>query len=110
MGFTLAADPDRRDALKQELERILPLIVVRRTTQPFVQRSAEIMNKAQPRFALWLKQPRRGLGDAELARRGECYNVACFLSLQDAPVQTCAISVWPLISELVVHRSAVERA
>ena len=52
MGFTLAADPDRRDALKQELERILPLIVVRRTTQPFVQRSVEIMNKVQPRFAL----------------------------------------------------------
>jgi len=80
LGFTLAADPDRRDALKQELERILPLIVdeatdkvilfgslardsvgrttdidlivVRRTTQPFVQRSMDLMSKTQPRFAM----------------------------------------------------------
>ena len=83
MGFTLAADPERREALHHELERVLPLIidegtekvilfgslardavtrvgrttdidliVVRRTTQPFVQRSVEIMNKVQPRFAL----------------------------------------------------------
>ena len=80
MGFTLAADPERREALHHELERVLPLIidegtekvilfgslardsvgrttdidliVVRRTTQPFVQRSVDLMGKAQPRFAM----------------------------------------------------------